>query len=270
MESVLPARPDYARLDDSGSPVRLRLNSTAIRVRHDGDPERARVVDIVYVRGRKVHGVRAHNCVMAYWNAVVPYLMPELPAEQKDALAYPVKVPLMYTNAFIRNWRSFKKLGISRISCPAMYHTSCRLDTGVSIGGYECPTSPDEPIVLHMVHHPNTPGLPRREQHRLGMRDMLTTPFETIEYETRQQLARALEGGGFDRPWTSWPLRQIDGRTATPTPTTRWRIRTCRMPTVRTSWGGDRSGRWRSRMPTRARRPTPTSPSTRRIAPSRN
>ena len=161
-------------------------------------PGRRGLLNIAYVRGGKVHGVRAHNCVMACWNAVVPYLMPELPAEQKDALAYPVKVPLMYTNAFIRNWRSFKKLDISQISYPAMYHTSCRLDTGVSIGGYECPASPDEPIVLHMVHHQNTPGLPRREQHRLGMRDMLTTPFETIEYETRQQLARALEGGGFD------------------------------------------------------------------------
>ena len=198
IESILPARPDYPRLDDPGSPVRLRLNSTAVRVRHDGDPWKARSVDIAYVRGGKVHGVRARNCVMACWNGVIPYLMPELPAEQKDALAYPVKVPLMYTNAFIRNWTSFKTLGISRISYPAMYHTSCRLDTGVSIGGYECSQSSDDPIVLHMVRHPNTPGLPRREQHRRGMRDMLTTPFETIEYETRQQLARALAGGGFD------------------------------------------------------------------------
>ena len=150
------------------------------------------------MRGGHIHGVRARNCVLACWNSAIPFLMPELPAEQKRALGYPVKVPMMYTNTFIRNWTSFKKLGMSRISYPAMYHTSCRLDTGVSIGGYECPRSPDEPIVLHLVGNPNAPGLPRKEQNRVGMRDMLATSFETIEYETRKQLARALEGGGFD------------------------------------------------------------------------
>ena len=52
--------------------------------------------------------------------------------------------------------------------------------------------------MIHLVRNPNQPGLPRREQQRAGMREMLATPFETIELETRRQLGRVLGPGGFD------------------------------------------------------------------------
>jgi hypothetical protein len=42
--------------------------------------------------------VRAAAAVLACWNHVIPYLCPELPASQKQALAYGVKIPLIYTN----------------------------------------------------------------------------------------------------------------------------------------------------------------------------
>ena len=198
MESVQKAPLRYDRLDEQGAGVRLRLHSTVVRVEHEGDAESADWVRVSYVRDGKLVRVRARNCLLACWNHVVPYLVPDLPREQKEALGYAVKVPMMYTNVFIRNWRAFKELGVSRLSYPAMYHSSCRLDSPVSMGGYECTQSPDEPIVLHMVRNPNKPGLPRKDQQRAGMLDMLTTPFKTIELETRDQLARALQGGGFD------------------------------------------------------------------------
>jgi spermidine dehydrogenase len=37
---------------------------------------------------------------------MIPYLCPELPAAQKDALRYLVKTPLVYTSVAIRNWRA--------------------------------------------------------------------------------------------------------------------------------------------------------------------
>jgi len=108
-------------------------------------------------------------------------------------------VPLLYTNVFIRNWKSFEKLGMSRVSCPNMYHSSVSLDQPVSIGGYECPKTPEEPIVLHLSKSPSAPGLfPRRVQLRAGMQELFTTPFETMELSIRDQLARMLSGGGFD------------------------------------------------------------------------
>jgi spermidine dehydrogenase len=59
-------------------------------------------------------------------------------------------------------------------------------------------TSPDEPIVVHMVRNPNKPGLPRREQNRAGQQELLSTPFERFELEIRRQLGRMLAAGGFD------------------------------------------------------------------------
>jgi spermidine dehydrogenase len=63
-------------------------------------------------------------------------------------------------------------------------------------------------VVLHLTRYPNRPGLPRREQHREGMRDLLQTSFEQIELQIRRQLARILGPGGFD------PARDILAITA--------------------------------------------------------
>src|SRR5882757_6443354 len=48
---VVTVRVNYAQLDRSTSPVRLRLNSIAIRARHLGDPKSARQVEVTYLRG---------------------------------------------------------------------------------------------------------------------------------------------------------------------------------------------------------------------------
>jgi len=42
MEDIVTARMNYARLDDSGSPVRVRLNSTVVQARNVGDPAAAK------------------------------------------------------------------------------------------------------------------------------------------------------------------------------------------------------------------------------------
>jgi spermidine dehydrogenase len=198
MESIVEARLDYTRLDEQASKVRLRLGSTAVRVEHEGDPAKARSIRLAYVQDGKLYGVRAGQVILACYNSVIPYLVPELPREQKEALAYPVKVPLMYTNVLIRNWTSFRKLGVSRVSAPGMYYTSFNLDIPVSIGGYRCSERPEDPVIVHLVRYPNKPGLPRREQNRAGQHELLGTAWETIERETRRELARVLAAGGFD------------------------------------------------------------------------
>jgi spermidine dehydrogenase len=199
MESVVRARLLYQHLDEGDCPVRMRLNSTVVRLEHEGPKDRADWVRLAYVSDGKVYGVRTRNAVLACYNAIVRFLMPELPENQKKALAESAKVPLLYTNVFIRNWKAFEKLGVSRVSCPGMYHSSVSLDQPVSIGGYQCPKSPEEPIVLHLSRSPASPGvMPRREQLRAGMVELFTTPFETMELSIRDQLARVLSGGGFD------------------------------------------------------------------------
>ncbi|MGH9810530.1 MAG: hypothetical protein ACRD9W_25335 [Terriglobia bacterium] len=109
-----------------------------------------------------------------------------------------VKIPLVYTSVAIRNWRAFHKLGIAGISAPGSYWGAIRLNWPVDVGAYKSVRSPDDPILLFMVRTPVSPGLPERDQHRMGRLELLNTPFSTFEEKTRDQLNRMLHDGGFD------------------------------------------------------------------------
>jgi spermidine dehydrogenase len=209
MEDVGMARVDYARFDRPSNPTRIRLNSTVLNVRHDGDAASAREVIVSYspsnVASGKLYDVRARACVMASWNMMIPYVIPELPAEQKAALADNVKAPIVYTSVLVRNWKAFAKLGISSVNCPTMYHDTVSLPEPVDLGELRHSASPQEPVVLSLTRYPNVPGLPRKEQHRAGRAELLSTTFETFERNIRDQLSRILSPGGFD------PRRDILG-----------------------------------------------------------
>jgi len=209
MEDVVTARFDYSKLDQQSSAVRLRLNSTAIKVQHDGDPKTAKRVSVTYIRGGRAYRVRARSCVLACYNAVIPYLCPELPAPQREALALQVKTPILYTTVALRNWHAWKKLGIGGVVAPGSYHTIAMLDFPVSLGDYSFAQGPDEPIVVHMERFPHrsNEGLTPREQYRLARYDMLSEPFESVERNIRVQLAGLLSPGGLD------PARDIAGIT---------------------------------------------------------
>jgi spermidine dehydrogenase len=195
---VVTARADYAKLDEESSAARIRLNSTAVRVKHQGVPASAREVEIAYVRGSKLYTVRASHCILACWHVVIPHICEELPDQQKQALASAAKVPLLYTNVALRNWKAFEKLGANAIYAPGGYHTHMNLDLPVSMGGYQCSRQPEEPVILHMVKTPCQPGQPARTQHLLGRVELLNTTFEAMERSIREQLARILGAGGFD------------------------------------------------------------------------
>jgi spermidine dehydrogenase len=195
---IVTARANYGMLDQEKSPVRIRLNSTAVRVRHQGDPASAGKVEITYARGGKVYTVQAAHCILACWHVVIPHICEQLPEKQKEALSSAAKVPLLYTNVAIRNWKAFQEVGASSIYAPSCYHSHMNLDLPVSIGGYACSQKPDEPIVVHMMKTPCKPGLPARQQHLLGRVELFNTTFETIEHNIREQLVRAVGPGGFD------------------------------------------------------------------------
>jgi spermidine dehydrogenase len=207
MEDVVLARADYSRLDDAKSSVRIRLNSTVVQVRHNGPPDSAKEVAVTYMRGGKLQSVQASTCVLACYNMMIPYLCPELPQKQQDALHSLVKTPLVYTHVAIRNWSAFKSLGIHQVVAPAGYHTYTALDFPVSLGQYEFPSKPDEPIVLFMLRTPCKPGLPQRDQFRAGRAELMRTPFSTFERNIRDQLARMLGSAGFD------PAHDVEGIT---------------------------------------------------------
>ena len=137
----------------------------------------------------------------AFWrcyNTLIPSLMPELPAHQKEALAYAAKVPMMYTNVLVRKWTAFARLGVSAIQAP------------VPLSHDHEPRSRDDCRRLSRRHdarganrgaHGQEPeqtrfATPRAEP--AGQKELLATTFEQFELEIRRQLGRMLGGGGFD------------------------------------------------------------------------
>jgi spermidine dehydrogenase len=207
MDDIVTARADYSRLDDASSPVRIRLNSTAVNVAHIGPAHTAKQVEIAYERGGKLQSVRAAHCILACYNVMIPYICPDLPEKQRKGLSYLVKSPLVYTHVAISNWTSFQKLGVHQIVSPGSFHCFTHLDFPVSIGDYHFPSHPEEPMVLFMLRTPCKPGLPARSQNRAGRAELMATPFDTFERNIRVQLGAMLGPTGFD------PARDIAGIT---------------------------------------------------------
>jgi len=205
MEDVVTTRANYATLDRPANPVRIRLNSTVVNVKHLGAKDASKEVEVSYMRGGKLNTVKGNYCVLACYNVMIPYICPELPDAQKESLSYLVKAPLVYTHVALRNWTAFADLGIHQIVAPGGYHTYTALDFPVSLGKYQFPSKPEEPAVLFMLRTPCKPGLPVRDQNRAGRTELLQTPYSKFERNIREQLARMLGGAGFD------PARDIEG-----------------------------------------------------------
>jgi len=209
MEDVVLALFDYSKLDRADSNVRIRLQSTAVRVEHDGTLRSSSRVGVTYVRGGQANRVWARNCVLACYNQMIPHLCPELPDPQREALSKMVKSCILYTNVAVRNWQPWKKLGVGALLNPGSYHVVSHLDYPVDFGGHRYPRDPDEPAVVHLVRFPHrsNAGLTPSEQKRAGRHELFATSYETIERNIRRQLAGSLSEGGFD------PARDIEAIT---------------------------------------------------------
>jgi spermidine dehydrogenase len=200
---IVTAKADYASLDVPGNAVRIRLNNIVVRARNAG-----KGVEVAYAASRgggPVRRVRAKACVLAGFNAMIPYIVPELPEPQKKALHVLVRCPLVYTNVALSNWKPFHTLNVRRIEAPGSYFMSISLNPAVDIGGYRSVRNPGEPNLIRMVRAPAKPGLSEYDQNRAGRMELLQTPFETFERNVRDQLARAFAGTGFD------PVRDVEG-----------------------------------------------------------
>jgi len=193
MFDIVGARANYGTLDRPTAKVRIRLSATVVHARNADSG-----VEVTYVRNGRAERVKGARCVMACWNGIIPHILPEVDTRQAAALKYGSKVPLLYTNVALRNWKALEKAKVHSIFAPAAYYFDTSMDFPVSIGGYNYAQSSDEPVVVTMHRTPCVPGLPVRDQQRAGRGELLATPYATYERNVRDQLARMLGPAGFD------------------------------------------------------------------------
>ncbi|MBF8193386.1 NAD(P)-binding protein [Nonomuraea sp. K274] len=169
------------RLDRPGERVRVRLSSPVVSVR-DG----AAAASVAYFDGHRVLAVEAGAVIMACWSAVIPYLVPELPAEQRRALGRAVRVPLLHATVRVRDREAWRRAGVRRVRWTGAYW--CLTELG----------PPGEPPAVRLLATPCRSELGPEAGAVAGRQELIKAPYELLEHTVRDQLARLLGPFGFD------------------------------------------------------------------------
>jgi spermidine dehydrogenase len=198
LEDVCRKPVNFAVLDRAGAAARIRLDSTAVWVKHDGDPAKSELVTVAYTRGGKTYRVKARSVVMAGGSWTTRHIVRDLPEDRKEAYAQFYRSPCMVANIAVRNWRFLYKMGIS----------GCQWYEGLgsymqvrkqALCGADSPTiGPDSPVVLAIKVLYSYPGKTAEQQGHMGRAEMISTPFREYERQIRQQFTDMFARSGFD------------------------------------------------------------------------
>jgi spermidine dehydrogenase len=198
LEDVCRNSVNFAALDRAGAAARIRLDSTAVWARHEGDPAKFEFVNIAYTRGGKVFRVKARSVVMAGGSWTTKNIVRDLPDDRKTAYSHFYRSPCMVANVAVRNWRFLYKMGIS--GCQWFEGLGSYLQIRkLALCGTDSPTvGPDSPVVLTIKVLYSHPGQSTEQQGHTGRAEMISTPFREYERQIRQQFTEMFARSGFD------------------------------------------------------------------------
>jgi spermidine dehydrogenase len=198
MEAVWKNPVNFGALDQPGQPVRLRLNSTAVRVEHMGEPAKSEFVSITYVSDGKLSRVKARTVVMAGGGWITKHVVRDLDETRRSAYNQFCYSPYMVANVAVTNWRFLYKLGISSAAWFEGFGRGVNVRKSANFGVDLHAAGPDLPTVLTFFIDFCKPGLPALEQGHLGRTELLSTPFTDYERKIREQMTEMFGPSGFD------------------------------------------------------------------------
>lgn len=197
MEAIVLDKFDYNQLDKADQKVQIRLNSTVVQVKNlanntenQADKTTLNNVMIGYKTGDKLYRINAKHAILACNAHVIPYVCDELSEQQKKDMLQNVRVPMVYGKVLVKNWHAFQKLGVWQVYAPKSPYCLVMLDYPVSMGGYEYPKTPDEPIIIHMVQIavPYGTGNTLRQACKQGRAELYGKTYEALESQMLSQL----------------------------------------------------------------------------------
>ncbi len=198
LEDVSRKNLNFSALDRPGAATRIRLDSTAVWVKHEGDPSKSELVTIFYTRGGNVYRVGARSVVMAGGSWTTKHIVRDLPEDRKDAYSQFYRSPCMMANVAVRNWRFLYKMGISGAQWFEGIGTYLQIHK-LALCGADSPTvGPDSPVVITLKVVYSRPGHTTEEQGHMGRGEMISTPFREYEGQIRQQFTDMFARTGFD------------------------------------------------------------------------
>jgi spermidine dehydrogenase len=192
---------DFDELDREGNTIRIRLNSTVVRVAKESRNR----VRVTYTRNGEVHQLHASAVVMASGGWVNQHVIADLPKSHRDAYESFAHSPVLVANVALHNWRFLERLGISAAIWSGGFGFTCNIRRPMVVGGKSQPLHPDQPIVLTFYAPIYKPGLPLKKQGVVGRAELLGTSFTDYERQIREQMTKMFASGGFE------PTRDIAG-----------------------------------------------------------
>lgn len=206
MSDVLFNAVNWGALDQSGRPVRMRLEATVMDVRQLGAREASEKVLVTYVKNGALHRVRARGVVMASGQWVNKRIMPDLAPDYRAAMDYFHHAPMLTVNVAVRNWKYMEKLGISAARWFEGFGWWMALKRQAIIDGEEpMPLDPNKPAVLTQYIPFPIPGMPVAEQAVAARMQLFGMSYRDIELAVRGQMTKMFSAHGFD------PARDIAG-----------------------------------------------------------
>ena len=196
-EEILFNPIDFAALDRPKNPISIRLNSTAIDVRHAGASDDADHVNVAYLQEGKAKKIRTKTVVMSIGGWVARNIVSDMPATIREAYNQFHHAPVLVVNVALRNWRFLDKLGISSgrwfEGSGAFFSVRRPMVTGKSTQ----PFDPEKPIVM-TIHIPfNYPGHSIKEQGTIGRNALLGKSYRDYEAELIGQMTNMFASAGF-------------------------------------------------------------------------
>jgi spermidine dehydrogenase len=189
----------WDRLDQTGQPHRLRLQSTVVEVRHEGRPDRATHARVTYMRDEKLYRVRAKAVICAGQQHANKHICRDLPPDYIDAMNAFQHASILTLNIALRNWRFLDKMGVACVRWFEGFGWWTGLRRNLIIDGHETqPLDPDKPFVLTQYIPFPQPGVPFPECCTAARMQLFSMSFADIEAATRDQLTKMFGPFGFD------------------------------------------------------------------------
>jgi spermidine dehydrogenase len=198
-DSLLHGKVDFRALDSPTQSVCMRLEATALRVRHSGG--NADEVAVVYEQGGRLSNVRAGQVVMASGGWINKHLLADMPEDLRSAYGQFGYAPALIVNVALRQWRFLYDLDI----------TACRWFDDTDGIGYCCNLRqnmvserhapllhPDKPAVLSFYLGLTVPGLPAATQGMAARARLMNTTYIDFEVLIRRQMLRLFGASGFN------------------------------------------------------------------------
>ncbi len=199
LTDVLFGSVQWQNLDRANSPVRMRLSSMVVDVRHEGHSDSAKTVSVTYHNNGEVRKLTGKSVIVAGQQHLNKRIVSDLPPHLSAAMDTFMHAPIATVNVALRNWKFLEKLGASAVRWFGDFGWFFSLRRQMLIDGRApMPLDPSKPTVVTMYNSFCNPGLTPEQQTVAARMQLFGMSYHDIERKVVEQFTRMFSPYGFD------------------------------------------------------------------------